>query len=37
MNIYLDNGYLNAAELAADPSWLKVIIGARQIGKPTMY
>lgn len=33
MNIYLDNGYLNAAELAADPSWLKVIIGARQIGK----
>jgi len=33
MNIYLDNGYLNAAAIAADPSWLKVIIGARQIGK----
>lgn len=33
MNIYDDNGYLNIEEIAADPSWLKVIIGARQIGK----
>ena len=33
MNIYDINGYLNIEELARDPSWLKVIIGARQIGK----
>lgn len=33
MNIYDINGYLNIEEIAAHPSWLKVIIGARQIGK----
>ena len=33
MNIYDDNGYLNIEAIAAHPSWLKVIIGARQIGK----
>ena len=33
MNIYDENGYLNIEEIAAHPSWLKVIIGARQIGK----
>lgn len=33
MNIYQSNGYLNVDEIAAHPSWLKVIIGARQIGK----
>lgn len=33
MNIYQSNGYLNIRPIAADPSWLKVIIGARQVGK----
>lgn len=33
MNIYLPNGFLNAPEIAAHPSWLKAIIGGRQIGK----
>ena len=33
MQLYLENGYLNIEEIARHPSWLKVIIGARQIGK----
>lgn len=33
MNLYNDQGYLNIPEIAAHDSWLKVIIGARQIGK----
>ena len=33
MNLYNDLGYLNIPEIAAHDSWLKVIIGARQIGK----
>lgn len=33
MNIYNENGYLDIEAIAAHPSWLKVIIGARQIGK----
>ena len=33
MNIYLDNGFLNAEIIAKHASWLKVIIGGRQIGK----
>lgn len=33
MNIYDDNGWLNIEAIGTHPSWLKVIIGARQIGK----
>lgn len=33
MNLYSDSGYLNVEEIAKNPAWLKVIIGARQIGK----
>ena len=33
MNIYLSNGYLNIEPIAQHPSWLKVLIGGRQIGK----
>ena len=33
MQIYLDSGYLNIPEIAKHPGWLKVIIGARQVGK----
>lgn len=31
--LYLDNGFLNIPALAEGPSWLIVIIGARQVGK----
>ena len=33
MNIYNEQGYLKVDEIAAAPEWLKVIIGARQVGK----
>lgn len=33
VDLYLNNGYLNAEALASRPAWLHVIIGARQIGK----
>lgn len=33
MKLYDDHGYLNIDEIAAHKSWLKVIIGARQVGK----
>lgn len=33
MKIYDDNGYLNIEDIAQHSSWLKVILGARQIGK----
>ena len=33
MELYNELGYLNIPEIAAHDSWLKVIIGARQIGK----
>ena len=32
-NIYDENGYINIPWIAARPTWLKVIIGARQVGK----
>lgn len=31
--IYDENGYINVPWIAARPTWLKVIIGARQVGK----
>lgn len=32
-NIYDENGYVNIPWIAERPTWLKVIIGARQVGK----
>ena len=32
-NIYDENGYINVPWIASRPTWLKVIIGARQVGK----
>lgn len=32
-NLYNEAGFINIPEIASRPSWLKVIIGARQVGK----
>ena len=33
IELYHDNGYINVPAIAARPTWLKVVIGARQVGK----
>lgn len=32
-DLYHDNGYINVPAIAERPTWLKVLIGARQVGK----
>lgn len=32
-DLYHENGYINVPGIAARPTWLKVLIGARQVGK----
>lgn len=33
IGLYLENGYINVKAIAERPTWLKVLIGARQVGK----
>lgn len=33
IKLYDDNGYINVEAIAERPTWLKVLIGARQVGK----
>lgn len=33
IQLYHDNGYINVPAIAERPTWLKVLIGARQVGK----